>query len=262
MTSIYVSNLGALPKRREFDFYPTERALIRAILKHRFDRVFMTQVTNKAPLITVLDPGAGDGRWGELARIYFEQFFDKVVIVGVELREVPAHPAYDEWITCDYTLWRDDRKFDIILGNPPFGLAEEFIRLSYNRVKIYAWMILLLPLDFVCGEDRYENFYRDMPLMCVDAIARRPSFTQDGGTGATQYGVFMWRPHMVLGYGNPYTLSMEMMTYERSDEDLVPEKVELRRQAQREKRQRKKLESARKKVREATEDDVNLSVPA
>ena len=249
MPSIYVDNKGDLPERREHDLYRTENALIRAVLHHTFDRSYADIRSGKKPKfarITILDPGAGDGRWGRWAREYFEPYYDEIYVVGVELRpDEPPHPAYNEWHTCDYLTWQDERKFDLVLGNPPFSLSESFIRLSYARLHDFNSLLFLLPLEFLCGDDRYNALHAEMPFYKVYAIALRPSFSEDGGTGGTNYAAFHWRPKL----GQTHWAQVELMTYQKSDEDKDPEKVAVRREKQREARRRAKLKQLAKEGR-------------
>lgn len=256
MPSIYVNADAELPVRREKDFYPTESALVRATLQHLEDcRPYKWLLEDRT--MYILDPGAGNGVWGECARVFFEALGFKVYLVGVEIQDTfSPNPAYDEWHTADYLTWDDDRAFDLIIGNPPFVFAEEFVRLSHTRLRkqgsVRGKLIFLLPLDFQASEGRFNGLHKEFPFFATHTTARRPSFTQDGGTGGTAYAIFEWHPP----YGAQHTWQAYLFTYEPDPADLVPELVELRRQKQKLARERN---TARKAKANGTSADA---VPA
>lgn len=219
MPTIYVNDKGELPKRRLFDFYPTERSLVRKALPIVFPMQDVIESGKKLPSIRILDPGAGAGVWGMESRRYFQQFFETVDLVGVEIQEgVPPNPVYDRWYTHDFMQWEgEEEPFHIVLGNPPFKWGETFVQHAMNFLKPSGIMAYLLPLDFLCSDSRYEELYRQYPLTKLYPIARRASFTGDRKTGGTNYAIFKW----VKDWGTPYSFSATQFTYER-DRKLDP----------------------------------------
>jgi len=76
----------------------------------------------------------------------------------------------------------------IIVTNPPFALAEEFVRRSLSEVDTVA---MLLRLSFVAGQKR-SALWREHPAD-VFVLSRRPSFTGKG-TDSCDYAWFVWGP--------------------------------------------------------------------
>lgn len=127
--------------RDDFDHYPTPEPLVRAALTSRILPIM------PAPR-TILDPGAGQGVWGRVARSIWPNAF----IVGTEIRNLPKPPEYDRWISgrghigidlpgilnigdtfepseapsewppfLHFESGRPVVRFDLVIGNPPYG---------------------------------------------------------------------------------------------------------------------------------------------
>lgn len=76
---------------------------------------------------------------------------------------------------------------DLILTNPPFSLAQEFITKSLQEANT---VIMLLRLNFLGAQKRY-TFWRDNPPTSLFILSKRPSFT-GSGTDSTEYAWFVW----------------------------------------------------------------------
>lgn len=171
MTTIYIDKTN-LPSRRAFDHYPTERTLITAALK----AAHPSTSSGRGPenVESILDPGAGDGRWGAIAKT----FYPAAILHGVELRQAPRPAAFDGWYTQDFLTFTPARQYDLIVGNPPYGprrngkpLAEWFIRHSWqlsptDTQKIEHWTSKLL-MFLAFGS--FVLSYAGMYAVAVDA---------------------------------------------------------------------------------------------
>ncbi len=181
-----MSAAGRGGPRRPHDFYPTPAGLARAALAH----VDLTGSVGHS--LTIVDPGAGLGEWGAAAR----HRWPDARIIGVELAQPrPAGAVYDEWHAVDYLRWarsvpNADRP-DVIIGNPPFNLAEAFIRASLGLIASGGRVVFLLRLGMLESQKRI-GLWRDCPPARVSVLTARPSFTGDGGTDAAAYGLFLW----------------------------------------------------------------------
>lgn len=167
------------------DFYETPYDLC---YKYLSDHVFST---NYQPLI--LDAGAGNGIWGKAAKA----IAPRCTIVGIDIeRRVPTYVTeYDDWITGDYLDLDSHEKFDIIIGNPPYSLAERFVRKSLYLMKDVGSVHFLLPLAFLGSMKRSKGFFQDYPPSIVRVSSRRPSFFSVGGkktTDAIEYAMYKW----------------------------------------------------------------------
>jgi hypothetical protein len=76
----------------------------------------------------------------------------------------------------------------VVIGNPPFSLAKEFVM---HALAIAPYVAMLLRLNFIGSAKRSAFFRSDMPDVYV--LPNRPSFT-GGGTDATEYAWCVWTP--------------------------------------------------------------------
>lgn len=183
MTTIYASASALLnmPKRRDFDFYPTPLACCEDALTF-LPKDFKPQC--------ILDPGAGAGAWGKAAR----KRYPDTMITGVELRPETERPvAYNFWIHSDFLLVDKQPVFDLVIGNPPYDRAEQFVRHSLAMLEDNGLCIMLLRLNFLEGKARSKGLYRQHPPETVVVRSSRVSFTGDGQANATAYAYFIWR---------------------------------------------------------------------
>lgn len=194
----FIESEKPLHERHAFDFYPTPNELCSAALDE------VRQIMPH-PVHRILDPGAGAGPWGVAARsIYWN-----AEITGIELRAdaQPMHPYYDRWINADFLAdsteeWKDQR-YDLIIGNPPYGqrekgkayvpLAEMFVRQSMKLLAPGGILCFLLRAAFMEGVDRGRGLFQEYQPMRVYSLMQRPSFTSDGKTDATAYALFIWK---------------------------------------------------------------------
>ena len=144
----------------------------------------------------ILDVGAADGRWGLAAR----QTWPEATIVGVEIRDVEstaAHrPAYDWWLHCNFLSLKTvpydcPDEFDIILGNPPFSIADKLVKRCVANLAVGGNLTFLLRLAFLEGQRRYRNFWPRYQPQHVDVLPKSPSFT-GGGTDTAAYALIRW----------------------------------------------------------------------
>lgn len=181
-----------LRKRNKLDYYPTPPALAEAALR------LLTPPTDYA---LVLDPGAGTGVWGQAWRTVWG---DPLSLTGVDL--VPATPwpaGYDLWYTEDFLHSTLRPPYDYIIGNPPYGLAEAFVRTALGLLTPRRGVLLfLLRLEFLASQTRGRGLFAAHPPAVVHVCVSRPSFTGDGKTDAMEYGLFEWR----AGYTGPTVL--------------------------------------------------------
>lgn len=182
MTTIYVSGkaLQNLPKRNDFDFYPTPLSVAQDAL------TYIPLTTNPS---CILDPGAGTGVWGRAAR----GLFPKATITGIDMRPVPRPAAYNFWFTGDYLLMDAAPAFDLVMGNPPYKYAEQFVRQAYRMLEPNGYLIMLLRMNFLEGQARADGLWRTHPLKQAVVCSKRVSFSGDGKTNATAYAYFIWQ---------------------------------------------------------------------
>lgn len=126
---------------------------------------------------TILDAGCGDGAIGKVLRQHFA--WGLTIINGCELDHARKEAAiYDpqrpynavfelDWTTAT-SLW-DIAPPDLIISNPPFGLAAlDFLRCAIDRVRPGGTVAFLLPthwhqdVDELCGPDAPKTKDREL----------------------------------------------------------------------------------------------------
>ncbi len=145
----------------------------------------------------ILDAGAGNGAIS--ARI--AALNPKAEIVGVEknaelVAKARARNLYGcEFVEADFLkgsdLWTITAP-DLIIMNPPFSRAFEFVARALQLVKRGGTVAALLRVNVMAGKARAE-FHKKHPCD-VRVLAKRPSFTGTGKTDATEYAWFVFGP--------------------------------------------------------------------
>src|SRR5258708_23223108 len=132
-----------MKERSPSDFYPTEQTLIDAyLLKSNYD--------GPAKKIIVADLGAGDGRWGKAVK----NKLPDVELFGMDIRDLPRPLGFFNWLSgpdCGdiYNLKLEDEYFDIIIGNPPYSICDDWLNICLQNINLDNGSIdLLLPLSF------------------------------------------------------------------------------------------------------------------
>lgn len=192
MTSIYIKEGTTLPQRRELDFYPTPNDKVYDGLNVVVNELFRSEVGINEEM-RILDPGAGDGVWGNCCR----QLWPGSWIVGVELREVVPADGYDQWVIGEFEADVVAQpfglgEFDLVLGNPPYRDAEHFVRTSLAYLRPGGHLLFLLRLAFLESKGRGLGLFRELPPKRVEVCMSRPSFTGNGKTNATSFAFFLW----------------------------------------------------------------------
>lgn len=183
-----INTSKALRERPATDFYPTSYSTALGTLYHIVSSCKECRSYERRLPLRVLDPGAGDGVWGRAAR----QLWPGAYIVGVENdNQHSPDPAYDEWHQVDFRAYaiNDDERFDLIVGNPPYRLAEAFIRHGIELLKPGGTgaLFFLLRLEYLASKRRMVGLYSHHKPVRALVMSKRPSFTGNRKTNATDY---------------------------------------------------------------------------
>ncbi len=172
-------------------------------------------------------------------------------ITGIDIRNTPRPADYDLWyVERDFRTFQfsvDDMRFDFIATNPPYGphvkgvkkvaeiyeqqgweptgkperlsTSEWYVRKCWQYLMDGGRMVFLYPLNFMSTLDRFNNLFVTLPPTRVYALARRPSFTNNGKTNSTDYGIFVWEKDM-LGkiVGQPQRFETIIICHNRDKE--------------------------------------------
>lgn len=131
---------------------------------------------------TVLEPSVGGGAFARAVRRQWPQ----AELTGVDLDAgAPGLDLVDRASVSDFLDTRG--RWDLVVGNPPFALAESHVRHALTLAPVVG---VLLRLGFLASRRRVP-FWHDHPATHLWVLARRPSF-RGGRTDATDYGLFLW----------------------------------------------------------------------
>jgi tRNA1(Val) A37 N6-methylase TrmN6 len=125
--------------RNKCDFYATPIDTITNLLNH-------LDLTNYGPLI--LEPSAGNGNISKLIKTAYPNKH----LTSLEIRseeEQNLQSCSDEVIICDYLQYDTKSKYDIIITNPPYSLAIEFVKKSLSLLNDKGILVLLLRTAFL-----------------------------------------------------------------------------------------------------------------
>jgi len=176
------TNRGAV--RTPHDFYATPRETARQLQRWL--------VQQQIRVGTALDPSAGEGallldlgcgRYAyeirEECRPALEDFCSRYTI-GDALTEIP----------------RTGGQYDLVISNPPYSLAREFVT-AYRYVGHTA--AFLLRLGFLASQSRAPWWAEDPPAHVL-VLPKRPSFTGDGKSDSADYMWCVWKGRTPKGY--------------------------------------------------------------
>lgn len=174
-----------LQPRKNNDYYPTPIELARASLS--------LLPEDFTPHITI-DPGAGDGIFGKAVT----EKYDFTWMIGVEFRDVEKPRGYTEWYkNSDYLQYNsrlENLRVDLIIGNPPYKLDEEFINKSFQYLNDGGYLLFLLRLSFLESKGRYYKYYSNgFNPKEVAVSTRRVSFRGDKKSDNTAYALYLWQ---------------------------------------------------------------------
>jgi SAM-dependent methyltransferase len=149
-----------------------------------------------------LDVGCGTGAIGSVVA---HEGTPWGMVSGIEIDPVLAAKASEvglcvetgDFLEMPVSEWQDTQ---VIISNPPYSLALEFLRKSLEIViPNMGTVAMILRLPFLAAQLRAQ-FHKDHPSD-IFVLPRRPSFTGKG-TDATDYAWFVWGP----GRGNRWSI--------------------------------------------------------
>lgn len=158
-------------KREPSDYYVTPVHHIEAFLKAWYADVGPDVFGS---IRTILDPCAGgtqvlpDGQMGEgmsypMAIRHCEELFPNLKFI--ETADIRNDSRAN--IICDYRATAMPMKFNLIITNPPFCYAEDIINKALTELdsdlNFGAFVVMLLRLNFLGGQDRREFLQRHPP---------------------------------------------------------------------------------------------------
>lgn len=127
--------------------------------------------------------------------------FWAVDIVTNDIREDSPATHHRDFITSP----TQENIYDLVISNPPFAFAEQFIVNSLKLAKDGGVVVMLLRLNFFWSQKRKEFWKKNMPKYTF-VHRERMSFTPDGATDSIEYMHAVW-----IKWQNPEFTSLKII---------------------------------------------------
>lgn len=184
--------------RSKADFYQTPFELAYATV----DKLVETHIISLNTTFNILDPGCGNGIWTEAYTKYIKHTVFTPEFHGIDINEIERNKfLYSDLFIGDFLESEYAIDFDLIFGNPPFSLMEEFVRKSYDLLHEGGVIAFLGRLEFLGSQRRCKGLFKEIPPYEVWVSSRRPSFFSvlDGKhtTDMMEYAIFIWKKNFI-----------------------------------------------------------------
>lgn len=207
-----LNRLNSERPRYKNDFYETPYGLCKAALQRLYDDEQYFR-----PPLNVLDAGCGRGVWG---RAFNAVLGNNNYNEGIDIESEVQLGVYNLTICRDF-LDSTYGNYDFIYGNPPYALAEEFVRKGLELVKVGGWVYFLLRLAFLESQKRHFGLFKEFPPKRVYVLSRRPSFftTHEGRktVDALSYAMFLWEKGSITWGRDVTELDWLYWEYEKNE---------------------------------------------
>jgi hypothetical protein len=190
--------------RRKNDFYETPYELcVAALTRLRRDETKEGEVGGLNAMfgthswaVMGVDAGCGKGVWGKaFSKVFWENNFS----IGVDPFVKPEENIYAGYLEDDFlTSTRIGGGQQLVYGNPPYSLAEEFVRRGLELAS-GGYVFFLLRLAFLESKKRFVGLFAEYPPKRVYVLSRRPSFFSSDPEGnkkttdAVSYAMFLFQ---------------------------------------------------------------------
>lgn len=241
---------GAHAPRNEGDRYLTPDALARAITKTLADLI--------EPPSLIVEPSAGEGAFVRAARGAWVGVPVYAIEPNAEANQLhftaPGEVSSTTWEDATWPPYcLDSSGPTLILGNPPFNLAESHVRLGLERLGHFdakepepRYLVFLMRQSF-WGPARLA-LRIEAPLYARYSIGPRPSFTLDGQSDGAEYDLFVWK------VGHRGSCIEGNIKWTR--DPLTPEQKQARKVAREEKKERTRLSRVKRGLEAASMNEL------
>lgn len=188
-------------ERNESDFYTTPKEVTIALMKF----------LNLSRYTEILEPACGEG--------HITKALNDMGYEMVESRDLRNTGFGD--CGFDYLKIKEPAWWGLIITNPPFNLAEEFIRKALGEGKIVA---MLLKAHYWHAQGRYWLFHNRTPTYVLP-LAWRPNMSPDRGSSATmdfQWTVWVKNEMCEMYGGYPPCQYIPLLKPEQKQPELFP----------------------------------------
>lgn len=155
-------------ERVENDYYATNPKAVEMLLtNYTFDAT------------TILEPCVGGGHIAKT----INRFYSDREITCMDI----VNRGYPNTIIQDFLTYKTDKKFEGIITNPPFSLAQEFIEKGMELLTDNGKMAMFLKIQFLEGAKR-KNFFEKYPPKYIYVFRNRMATWNNGNELNTDTG--------------------------------------------------------------------------
>lgn len=192
-------------ERHISDFYITPQEPIKDFL----NKFLSIESLDERSLI--LDPSAGGNDKHDMPYPAVLSNLGFKNIVTSDIRYDSNAGTHQDFLKSVHMLY-----LDLIITNPPFNLALDFIKKALDDVKSGGFVVMLLRLNFFGSQGRKQFFQENMPKYCFVHSKRISFFPEDielngkvfkkGSTDSIEYAHFVWQEGYKENYCKTYVI--------------------------------------------------------
>ncbi len=168
--------------RRESDFYKTPEWVIESFL-----REVQKDVPGFLDGHNICDPCAGGDDTSRMPYPAVLALYGHEHIMTIDIREDSGAGFKGDFLEQSAKMARD---YDLVISNPPYSLAVEFVKKALEIAAPGGYVAFLLRINFLGAQCRHDFWQETMPSY-IYVHSKRPSFT-NGGNDSTEYAHFVW----------------------------------------------------------------------
>lgn len=151
--------------------------------------------------LSILDPCCGGDSNNKASYLEVLNKFKYKKLDSIDIRE-DSHAN----IKTNFLTYNVEEKYDLIISNPPFDYAMEFINKGLSLITDGGYLIYFLRLNFFGSKSRNEFFKKRMPEFCY-VHPNRPKFIPGlNQTDSIEYAHFVWSSNKKCEYTKLYVL--------------------------------------------------------
>ena len=168
-------------KKDSLDYFPTPPWATRALFHSIIMPMGMIHYSDR-----VLEPACGGGHMVKV----LQEYFDKVE--SCDIADY-GQDRIQDFLAMDYS--QVIGAYDWIITNPPFNLAEEFVRKALPMTR--KCVAIFARTQFMEGIGRYERLFKPNPPTIIAQFCERVPIVKGRlsatASTATSYDWFVWR---------------------------------------------------------------------
>ena len=182
--------------RVDNDFYATDPAAVEQLFKAL--RMYDNDFTDFSPF-SFMEPCVGNGNIANATLNYFNFSLHRPESVNTFVDIVDR--GYTETIVQDFMTFKPERKYQLIVTNPPYSIALDFVKKCLEHLEHRGYLAMFLKIQFWEGEKRKQFLLDNPPAFCFPFSKRMPTWNngqqwdENGKRWATTmcHAWFVWK---------------------------------------------------------------------